>query len=318
MGDSVMEDEYPEEDQRLAVCEGGWADRDKAGDEKMYKAIFNLEVKSTDEGARVVEAVGSDATLDRDQEILDPQGWDLKNFRKGGGPVLFAHNHWDLPVAKAKVRLHDDKLKFKIEFPPMETYGFADVVYKMVKFGALNSLSVGFIPKSWEYPEDKTTNVHRICTEMELLEVSFVSVPANPNAIVTSRSMMKALKFGVIDQPELDEFELMLKQALQKHKEHGDEEVLIDEENKEIVELICAECEEKLITVCEWCDEDVILDHFLNPPGSEEEKELEDTDSLYDVLLADLRRSKAKDESKKEELVDEVLSVLRGTEKPER
>ncbi len=287
------------------------------GDEKMYKAIFNLEVKSTDEGARVVEAIGSDATLDRDQEILDPEGWDLANFRKGGGPVLFAHNHWDLPVAKAAVKLDDDKLKFKIQFPEPEVYGFSDTVYRLVKAGYLNSLSVGFIPKSWEYPEDRTDRVYRICTEMELLEVSFVPVPANPNAIVTSRSMMKALKFGVIDEHELNEFEIMLKEALEKHKEHGDEEVLVDEENKEIVEFVCADCDSKMLAICEKCDADEIIEHFLGSEDEVEVKEIEDTDSLYDVLLADLRRS-AKDESKKEELVDEVLSVLRGTEKPER
>ena len=53
--------------------------------------------------------------------------------------------------------------------------------YALLKMGALNGLSIGFISKKWSYEGDL-----RILAEVDLWEVSMVTFPANEAARVTS------------------------------------------------------------------------------------------------------------------------------------
>lgn len=54
--------------------------------------------------------------------------------------------------------------------------------YALLKMGALNGLSIGFISKQWAY--DRDTEV-RTLTEIDLWEVSLVTFPANEKARIT-------------------------------------------------------------------------------------------------------------------------------------
>ena len=56
---------------------------------------------------------------------------------------------------------------------------FADLVYKLYKKGYLNSVSVGYDPIEWEWSDEGNINF----LKQELLEVSAVPVPANPDAV---------------------------------------------------------------------------------------------------------------------------------------
>lgn len=55
--------------------------------------------------------------------------------------------------------------------------------HALLKMGALNGLSIGFISKQWAY--DRDTDV-RTLTEVDLWEVSLVTFPANGKARVTN------------------------------------------------------------------------------------------------------------------------------------
>lgn len=55
--------------------------------------------------------------------------------------------------------------------------------YALLKMGALNGLSIGFMSKQWSY--DRETDV-RTLTEIDLWEVSLVTFPANEKARVTN------------------------------------------------------------------------------------------------------------------------------------
>ena len=54
--------------------------------------------------------------------------------------------------------------------------------HALLKLGALNGLSIGFVSKQWAY--DRESEV-RTLTEIDLWEVSLVTFPANPKARVT-------------------------------------------------------------------------------------------------------------------------------------
>lgn len=51
-----------------------------------------------------------------------------------------------------------------------------------MKMGALNGLSIGFMPVKWSY--DEATDI-RTLTEIDLWEVSLVTFPANRDALIS-------------------------------------------------------------------------------------------------------------------------------------
>jgi len=155
----------------------------------VYKILENCEVKKV--GERQYEFTASTSDVDRDGEVIDVTGWDLKNFKKNP-VIMFGHDYRSLPVGKAtKIGVKDSKLVNTVEFPPEGTYEFADTVERLVNTGYLKTESVGFIPQKWE-DGDGDKDPRRTYTKQELLEISIVPVPSNPNAL------MNAVKEGVI------------------------------------------------------------------------------------------------------------------------
>ena len=160
----------------------------------IYKILENCEVKKV--GERQYEFTASTADMDRDGEVISVEGWDLKNFKKNP-VIMFAHDYRTLPIGKAtKIGVRDGKLMNVVEFPPEGTYEFADTVQRLVDAGYLKTESVGFIPKKWEDGDGGEKAPRRTYTKQELLEISIVPVPSNPNAL------MNAVKEGVITQKQ--------------------------------------------------------------------------------------------------------------------
>lgn len=164
-------------------------------DNKMRRATVATEVKAVDEAERVIEFVGSNGALDRDGEVINPKGWDITNFKKN--PVfLWAHEYYSPPVGRAlNVKKADGGLTFRVQFADAETYPFADTIYRMYKAGFLHATSVGFIPKEW-VDGDGEGSPRRTYTKQELLELSAVPVPSNPEALI------QAQETGVITAKE--------------------------------------------------------------------------------------------------------------------
>jgi hypothetical protein len=59
-------------------------------------------------------------------------------------------------------------------------------------------VSIGFVPKEWEFNESKGLNYNRV----ELIEASIVSVPANPEALIISSSEDTKSEEPSNDNPE--------------------------------------------------------------------------------------------------------------------
>ena len=162
--------------------------------ENVHK-ILDCEVKKV--GEREYEFIASTIGMDRDGEVIDPAGWDLKNFKKNP-VIMYGHDYSGLPIGRApKVGISNGALKNTVEFPPEGTYEFADIVERLVKEGFLNTESVGFIPKEWK-DGNGGKGPRRTYTKQELLEISIVPVPSNPDAL------REAVEKGVITEEQLE------------------------------------------------------------------------------------------------------------------
>ena len=184
----------------------------------MERAILTCEVKEAD-GSNVLVFDGSTEDIDRMEEVISADGWQLANYKKN--PVfLWAHNY-NMPPIGRSLRTWVDKatkrLKFKIEFANAETYPFADTIYQLYKGGFMNAVSVGFIPLETEERKDddksgehdyradskgkKDKEPRRRYVRQELLELSAAPVPANPEAL------QNAVTAGIISDKDVAELE---------------------------------------------------------------------------------------------------------------
>jgi len=141
-------------------------------------------------------AVASTESIDRHGEAVEASGWDLGNF-KANPVILWQHNHDEPAIGKAEhvwVEKAADKSKLMIKLKFHEITERARAVKELFEQGILNSFSVGFIPQEAE---------GNTFTKQELLEVSAVNVPANPEA---RRLAYKSLKEKGFKNKTIEEF----------------------------------------------------------------------------------------------------------------
>lgn len=117
-----------------------------------------------------ITVIASDETVDRSGEVVPIDAWDLSNFRKSPR-LLIDHDYSVKSVVglAENIRVQGRQLLFDPLFH--EITQAAKETKQMVEQGFLDTVSVGFLRK-----EDGNRIVN------ELLEVSFVAVPCNPNA----------------------------------------------------------------------------------------------------------------------------------------
>jgi HK97 family phage prohead protease len=135
--------------------------------------------------------ISTDA-VDREQDVISLAGWDLANFKRNP-VVLWGHDSSRLPIGRAfDVAVENGALKASVEFVPQDTPeggDFAESVYRLARQGFIAATSVGFRPLKWDYTSDKNRGAEDWFpgvdySEQELVELSIVTVPANPEALV--------------------------------------------------------------------------------------------------------------------------------------
>lgn len=135
---------------------------------------------------RQVEAVVSSEMVDQVGDVIVQRGIDFSAFMRAGGPVLWQHDNY-YPVARTvRMGLVNGNLTATAQFPPIETSEQSDECYRLIKAGIVTGTSIGFIPKKWEFLDRELGGGVRYI-EVECLEYSFVSVPANSEALVIAK-----------------------------------------------------------------------------------------------------------------------------------
>lgn len=187
---------------------------------KTIKKILGSIIKSVDEKEGTLTALVSTASVDRMDEVLEPAGADLKNYRKNP-IVLWAHDYSMPPIGKAVwVKKTKEGILSKVKFATTE---FAKEIFELYKEGFMNAFSVGFIPKDSVKGDTEKGEPWRTYTKWEMLEYSAVPVPANPEALSL------AIQKGILKSEDVKH---ALEKGIQKNVEHNED---INTENEEEV-----------------------------------------------------------------------------------
>ena len=160
-----------------------------------FRAMTGAVVRQEGQEGRKLTFIASDGTRDSAGTVLNPKGWDLARFNKNGiiGYQHKVYGSWDGTdnpdnvIGKGTAYTKDDRLMVDVEFEPAEINPLAEKIYQKLLLGSRNAVSVGFLPKgrgAWGKEEEAVDgkNPTYYYKGQELLEVSVVNIPANPNA----------------------------------------------------------------------------------------------------------------------------------------
>lgn len=145
---------------------------------------------------RQVRMVCSTQRLGRDNLVLVSSGIDLTNYR--ANPIWLWQHDANSPVARSIEIDVDDhgRLVALVEFPPAGVSPKADEICGLIKAGTLRAASTGFDDLAAEPAEAGNPSAGIRVTRSELVEMSFVSIGAVPDALV--ESTMRGLPNGEI------------------------------------------------------------------------------------------------------------------------
>ena len=160
-----------------------------------FRAITGAVIRQEGEEGRRLTFIASDGTRDSAGTVLNPKGWDLRRFNKNGiiGYQHKVYGSWDGTdnpdnvIGKGQAYIKEDRLMVDVEFEPAEINPLAEKIYQKLLFGSLSAVSVGFLPVgkgAWGEGQEAPTgeNPTYYYAGQELLEVSVVNIPSNPNA----------------------------------------------------------------------------------------------------------------------------------------
>lgn len=175
-----------------------------------FKSIEKISKASDKNGT--FDVIISTEVKDRSGEIVRQNGWELQNY-KNNPIVLWGHDYYSLPIGVCTETYATEyrgvpALGARGVFFPADINPLAQQVRKMYDFGLKSgnyvgcTTSVGFIPKEFD------DNDRSVITRAELLEFSFVPVPANQGV---GPAMGRAFTFEEAKELGLDIEELRVK-----------------------------------------------------------------------------------------------------------
>lgn len=161
---------------------------EQAAEVTVLRGFPGTVAKAVDPDNRVIEFIISDESVDRMDDRVMVEGWELEPFN-ANPVVLFAHDNWSPPVGRGLATfVQGTQLVSRAQFMPQDLYPFSYMLFRMYMGGYMRAVSVGFIPKSWRVPaQDEARGYGVDFVKQELTEYSCVPVPANPNALMQAR-----------------------------------------------------------------------------------------------------------------------------------
>jgi HK97 family phage prohead protease len=152
---------------------------------KMTKPIHiesNMHIKGIDEDdSIIVEGYANTTSKDRVGDVVLEEAWTkggLDNYLKN--PIILAYHKYDQPIGSmVEYGINNKGLHIAAKITKS-----AGNVYDLIKSEVLKTFSIGFMVKDADY--DTTTDIF-VIKDLELHEISVVSVPANADSTFSVR-----------------------------------------------------------------------------------------------------------------------------------
>jgi len=169
-----------------------------------FTAVYEpTEFKILDSDERIIEGYATTETVDRENEIITREAVrDAIEKYMMFPTIRFMHER--KPIGKA-IDFAIDHKGLRIKAKILKNIKEADEAWLMIKEGILRAFSIGGrILEAKQYFDKNLGKTVRKITKMELLEVSLVDVPANPETLITvlSKSLDKA--FTAVSNEEIE------------------------------------------------------------------------------------------------------------------
>jgi hypothetical protein len=158
-------------------------------------------------GPRTIRVVASTVEEDRDGDIVLPSGIDLTHFQLN--PVfLYMHDGKHLPAGRVvDYKLDGDRLLMDVRFldpsdfddPSEDTKESLDMATHFLT-GTMSAVSIGFMPRRGM--TERRENGGFIFREVELMELSGVTIPSNRAALTIERSFGLEAVGKAVDVPQ--------------------------------------------------------------------------------------------------------------------
>ncbi len=161
------------------------------------RAYSAFEVKSLESGKRRFSGIASTPTVDRMLDSVNPLGVSFVN------PLVLLHQHdRNAPIGKVWFDKPTKKgVAFEAEIPQHDEPGplkdRLDTAWGEIALGIVRFVSIGFQPLKYAYNEKGGIDYQ----EISVYELSSVSIPALPEAVITS---FKSMRDGTLPRDIVD------------------------------------------------------------------------------------------------------------------
>jgi HK97 family phage prohead protease len=157
---------------------------------------FQVEIKEADivkkeaDGKKVLVITGMASTMDIDRydDVVHPMAFSGSLSKYMENPVVLLQHYQDKAIGKTiSAQITEKGLQVTCEID-IDTEGVMEKIEK----GVMRAFSIGFIVKAYQETAVGETEV-RMITELDLVEISVVAVPANPKCLFTLQKGIKSL-----------------------------------------------------------------------------------------------------------------------------
>jgi HK97 family phage major capsid protein/HK97 family phage prohead protease len=158
------------------------------------RAYSFLTIKTVNEEKRIIRGIATTPAVDRVGDIVEPLGVKFTNPM----PFLWQHDARK-PIGTVKFDPPTkDGITFEAELPVMDEPGTLkdriDEAWQSIKLGLVRAVSIGFRAVEYSFMENGGIKF----AESEVYELSAVTIPAQPEAVMTSIKNMDAAGVALI------------------------------------------------------------------------------------------------------------------------
>jgi HK97 family phage prohead protease/HK97 family phage major capsid protein len=207
----------------------------------MLNIPIDFSIKAAEEDSLTIEGYANTTTVDRVGDIILEEAWTkggLDNYLKN--PIILAYHKHDKPIGKmVDYAVNNKGLKITADISSS-----TGEIYSLIKSGVLKTFSVGFRTKDADY--DTETDLF-VIKDLELMEISVVSIPANADSTFSVRKSFKTEEEYTIFKSEFDKDTgtVIAEEVSLDNSENNEEKIMTDKLKSEMEAEIRAEIEKE-------------------------------------------------------------------------